>query len=121
MNTSAELKVDGVTYNPNAYYNDNGTCRLVQRKVVNHLNSADDRRTKTVIEFSGAYFGTSIIAKTKYFKKKLMGNGKNTLANYELRLVEEYIIIIAPIIRYLRVTLNLLKEKEDLYQKDFSL
>jgi hypothetical protein len=76
MNTSAELKVDGVTYNPNAYYNDNGTCRLVQRKVVNHFNSADDRRTKTVIEFSGAYFGTSIIAKTKYFKKKSNGQWK---------------------------------------------
>ena len=76
MNTSAQLKVDGIMYNANDYYNDNGTCRLIQRRVANHFNSADDRRTKTVIEFSGAYFGTSIIAKTKYFKKKSNGHWK---------------------------------------------
>jgi len=49
-----------------------------------------------------------------------MGTGKNTQLIYELRSVEEYIIIIAPMMRYLRVTLNLSKQKEDLYQNDFT-
>lgn len=81
MNTSAQLKIDGNTYDPNNYYNDNGTCRLMQRRVVNHFNSSDDRKTKVVIEFSGAYLGTSIIAKTKYFKKKSNGNWKKYVGN----------------------------------------
>ncbi len=50
-----------------------------------------------------------------------MEAGKNTQVIYELRSVEEYIVLIVPMTKYLRVTLNLLKEKEDLYQKDFSL
>ncbi len=81
INTSAELKVDGVTYNPSNYSNDNGTCRLIQRRSQEHLNTAGDRKTKTVIEFSGAYFGTSIISKTKYFKKKNNGNWKKYPGN----------------------------------------
>lgn len=50
-----------------------------------------------------------------------MGNGKNTQVIYELRSVEEYIFLIAPMMRYLRVILNLSKQEEDLYQNDFSL
>lgn len=75
MTTSAQFAVGSTIYTASSESN-SATCRLVQRRVAKIENPEGDRRTKIVVEFSGAYLGTHLVSKTKYFKKKSNGGWK---------------------------------------------
>lgn len=81
MTTFAQFAVGGTTYTAPSESN-SALCRIVQRRVSKIENSTNDRRTKIVTEFSGAYLGTHLVSKTKYFKKKSGGGWKKIIPPY---------------------------------------